>query len=53
LELPRELIAIRVAGADGPEGEDVGVVIFGDRGHGAGVFVDIQTDRECARLWHG
>src|SRR5262249_17770615 len=53
LALTSEVIAIRVSCADGPEGEDVGVVIFGDIGHGDGVCVDIQTARECARLWHG
>jgi hypothetical protein len=53
LELTSELIAIRVSWADGPEGDDVGVVIFGNLGSGDGVFVDIQTDIECARLWHG
>jgi len=50
LELTSELIDIRVSCADGPEGDDVGVVIFGNLGYGDGVFVDIQTDRECARL---
>jgi hypothetical protein len=53
LELTSELIDIRVSCADGPEGDDVGVVIFGDIGHGDGVFVDIQTAREWARLWQG
>ena len=45
-----ELIDSRVSGADGPVGDTVGVVILSDIGHGAGVFVDIQTNLECARL---
>ena len=52
-ELTSALIDIRVSCAAGPAGEDVSVVLCGDRGHGDGVFVAIQTDREGARLGPG
>jgi hypothetical protein len=51
--LTSEWIDSRVSCADGPAGDDGGVVLWGDRGHGAGVLVDIQTDRQCARLGYG
>jgi hypothetical protein len=28
-------------------------MVFGYIGYGNGIFMDIQTDRECARLGHG
>jgi hypothetical protein len=53
VHLADELSNITLAGADGPEGEDFGAVILGDIRHGNCVFVDIQSDEECARLRHG
>jgi hypothetical protein len=48
-----ELVEVTVAGADGPEVDDLSVVVFGNLGHRHGVFVNVQTDIECARLVHG
>ena len=49
----KELINIGLPGADGAEVDHLSVVRFGDIGHCDGVCVDIQTDIECARRWHG
>jgi hypothetical protein len=38
---------------DSAEGDDLGAVVLNDRGDGKRVFMDIQTDVECARLVHG
>lgn len=48
-----ELINVAWPRANGAKGDDLSVVIFGDVGHRDGVLVDIQTDIERARLWHG
>jgi len=50
LELTGELIAIGVSCTDRPLGDDLRLMVFGDIGHGDSVFMDIQTDIECARL---
>ena len=50
LQLPDECIDVTLAGTDGAEGDDLSVVFFGDRGDRNRVFMDIQTDVECARL---
>jgi hypothetical protein len=46
-------VAVTVAGADAPQGEDLGVVVFGDISDGNRAFMDIHSNRERARLWHG
>jgi hypothetical protein len=48
-----EGIEVTVAGADGPEGGDLGVVVFGDVSDGNRVFVDLHADVQRARLGHG
>jgi hypothetical protein len=48
-----ELIDITLAGTNVAKGDDLGVVVLGDIGNGTGLFVDLQPDVECARLWHG
>jgi hypothetical protein len=53
LQFADELIDVAVAGADGPVIDDLGVVIFGDLGDRNSIFVDIQTNVECARVCHG
>jgi hypothetical protein len=50
LELTDTLINVGVSCTDRPIGDDVGLMVFGDLGHGKRVFMDIQTNRECARL---
>ena len=51
--LSNELINIGLPGAHGAEVDHLSVVLFGDIGHGDGVFVDIETDTQCARVTHG
>jgi hypothetical protein len=53
LQLTDECIDITLAGTNGAQGDNLGVVCFGDIGNGDRLFVDIQTDGECARLVHG
>jgi len=53
LQLTEEVIDITLAGTNVAKGDDLGVVVLGDIGNGNGLFVDIQTDVECARLVHG
>ena len=48
-----ELVQVTVAGPDGAEGDDLGVVVCGDVGHGNRVCVDIHADVKRARLVHG
>jgi hypothetical protein len=50
--LPEELSEVPLSRPDVAEGDDLGVVFFGDIGDRNGVFRDIQTDVECARLLH-
>jgi len=52
-QVAKEWITSGLPGADGAEVDTRGVVSFGHRGHGEGVVVNIETDRECARRWHG
>jgi hypothetical protein len=40
-------------GADGAEGDDLSVVVFGDVGDGTRVLMDIHADVPRARLAHG
>ena len=53
LHLLNELINVGLPGADGAQVEDLSVVLLGDRGHGDGILVDIQPNRECASMRHG
>jgi hypothetical protein len=53
LQLPDEFIDVTLAGTNVAEGDDLSVVFFGDIGDRNRVFMDIQTDVECARLLHG
>jgi hypothetical protein len=53
LQLTEECIDITLAGTNVAQGDNLGVVGFGDIGNGDRLFVDIQTDVECARLVHG
>jgi len=48
-----ELVHVTLAGTEGAEGADLGVVVFGDVGHGTRVCVDIHSDVKRARLVHG
>jgi hypothetical protein len=53
LHFPAELVEVTLAGADGAEVDDLGVMVFGDVGHGNRVFVDVHSDVKRARLVHG
>jgi len=53
LQLTDELINVTLAGPNMAEGDDLSVVFFGDIGDRNRVFMNIQTDVECARLLHG
>jgi hypothetical protein len=53
LPLAHQLITVAWPRANGPKVEDLSVMICGDIGHGAGVLVDIQPNRECVRVMHG
>jgi hypothetical protein len=53
LHLSNELINIGLPGADRAEGDDLGVVVFGNVGYGNRVFMDIHSDVQRARLAHG
>ena len=53
LQLTDKFIDITLAGTNVAEGAHLGVVGCGDIGNGDRLFVDIQTDVECARLVHG
>jgi hypothetical protein len=47
------MITVPLACADGPEGDDLGVVVLGDRGHGEAILVSLQTDGEWASVTPG
>jgi hypothetical protein len=53
LELSGELIDVTVARADSPEIDHLSAVVLRDIRDSDGFFMDIETDIECARLWHG
>jgi hypothetical protein len=53
LQLPDEWIDVPLARPTVAKGDDLGVVCFGDRGHGHGLFMHISPDGECTRLVHG
>jgi hypothetical protein len=53
LQRAHEWIHVDVPGADRAEIDDLSIVLVGDIGHRNGLFVDIQTDVECARVIHG
>jgi hypothetical protein len=48
-----KLVAVTVAGTEGPAGDDLGVVVFGNVSDGNRVFVDLHADVQCASLVHG
>jgi hypothetical protein len=52
-QLAHELINVAWPRAHGAQVDDLSVVSCGDRGHGAGVLVDIQPHRECVRVPQG
>jgi hypothetical protein len=47
-----ERVKITVAGTEGAEGDDLGVVVVGDVGHRNHVFVDIHSDIKPAKSVH-
>jgi hypothetical protein len=53
LHLPDALIDVTLPRLKMAKGDDLGIVLFGDTGHGKSIVVDIKTDVVCARLWHG
>jgi len=48
-----EVIDVALPSANGAQGDDLRVVLSGDRGDREGILVDIQPSRECARVRHG
>ena len=53
LQLAPQLIHVAWPRANGPQVDDLSVMIVGDRGHRDGVLVDIQPNIEGARVRHG
>jgi hypothetical protein len=53
LQLSYKVINVGLPRANGAELADLSVVICGDIGHRKGVFVDIQPDKQRARVLHG
>jgi hypothetical protein len=53
LQLPDELVAITLPGPDRAQREDLRARVLGDRGARDGLFMDIHSDVERARLSHG
>jgi hypothetical protein len=53
LQATDEVINITLSRPNIAEGDDLSVVFVGDIGHGDGLFMDIQSNIERARLWHG
>jgi hypothetical protein len=53
VQLAHELINVASPRPNGARIADLSLVSFGDIGYCDGVLVDIQTDIERARLWHG
>jgi hypothetical protein len=52
-QVAEKRVEVTVAGTEGPEGDDRGVVVFGNVSDGHRVLVDIHADVQCARLVHG
>jgi hypothetical protein len=52
-QLPNQGVDVTLPGAKGPQGEDRGVMLFGDVGHSDRLFVNIHSDVKRARLGHG
>jgi hypothetical protein len=53
LQRANELVDIALAGADGAQGDPLGVVGLSDVRDSTRLVVDIQADIQRARLWHG
>jgi hypothetical protein len=53
VQLAHEWINVALPRPNSAQIDDLRVVIFGDISDGDGVCVDVQTDIERARLWHG
>jgi hypothetical protein len=53
LQLTDKFIDVTLSCTDVAEGDDLGAVVLSDIGDSKRVFMDIQTDVECARLLHG
>ena len=52
-ELPKQGVDVTLSGAKGPQGEDLGVMIFGNVGHSDRLFMHIHADVKRARLVQG
>jgi len=53
LQVADELVNVTVAGTNGAEIDDLGVVVFGHISDGNGRFMHIHSDVQRARLGHG
>jgi hypothetical protein len=53
LELSAQLVDVTLTSADAPQGDDFVVSILSGLGHRDGFFMNIQTDIECVRVFHG
>jgi hypothetical protein len=53
LHFPDELVDIALARSNGAEIDDLSVVFLADIGNGNRVCMDIHSNVERVRLWHG
>jgi hypothetical protein len=53
LQATDEFIDVTLSRTDVAEGDDFGAMVLNDGGDGNRVFMDIHSDVERARLWHG
>ena len=53
VELPDQLVAITLPGADSAEGDACCTRVWGDRGDRNGLLMPSHSDGERARRWHG
>jgi hypothetical protein len=53
VQLSKQFVAVTLAGAERPPGEDLRVMVLGHGGDRAGLLMDVQADLKRARLGHG
>jgi hypothetical protein len=53
LQLANQLVEVALPRADRAQGDNFGLPLLGDIRYGARLFVDLQTDEQCASLCPG
>ena len=53
VQLSKQFVAVTLAGAERPPGEDLRVMVLGHGGDRAGLLMGVQADLKRARLGHG